>query len=159
MPGSGHNNARRNLGMMRKLFILPVIVLSLSLLFSAGLAIAESGGVAHRLVIQVSDDNPRTMKIALNNAMNVIKAVGQDNIKVEIVAYGPGLKLLMKKNKAYRDRISSMQFYGVRFAACGNTMKHFKVSKEGLVNGVSVVKAGVLEIMEKEEQGWSYIRP
>ncbi len=97
--------------------------------------------------------------MALNNAMNVIKVLGQDNVKVEIVAYGPGLKLLLKKNKAFRDRVVSMPFYGVRFVACNNTMKKLKVSKSDLDSGVSVVQAGVLEIMKKQEQGWSYVRP
>lgn len=125
-----------------------------------GVAVTEAGDQPeHRLVIQVSDDNPRTMKIALNNAMNVIKAVGQDNIQVEIVAYGPGLKLLEKRNEAFRDRVASLQFYGIRFAACGNTMKKFKLSKRALVDGIQVVKAGVLEIMKKQEEGWSYVRP
>jgi len=38
-------------------------------------------------------------------------------------------------------------------------MKHFKISKKGLVDGVKVVPAGVLEIMKRQEEGWSYVRP
>jgi len=135
------------------------LLIFLCVMFQGGVAVAAEDFPMHRLVIQVSDDNPRTMKIALNNAKNVIKAVGQDNIKVEIVAYGPGLKLLEKRNVTFRDRVSSLQFYGIQFAACGNTMKHFKLSKKELVDGVEVVQAGVLEIMKRQEAGWSYVRP
>ena len=138
------------------LFLFPLIAL-LFMLGGAGSALA--GGPTHHLIIQVSDDNPRTMKIALNNAMNVVKALGQDNVEVEIVAYGPGLKLLLNQNKAFRDRVQSLQFYGIRFVACKNTMNKMKVTKKDLVSGVTVVQAGVLEIMTKEEQGWSYVRP
>lgn len=135
------------------------LLIFLCVVFQGGASAVAGDHPMHRLVIQVSDDNPRTMKIALNNAMNVVKAVGQDNIEVEIVAYGPGLKLLEQRNESFRDRVASLQFYGIRFAACGNTMKKFKLSKKELIDGVEVVKAGVLEIMMKQEAGWSYVRP
>ncbi len=120
---------------------------------------ADQSEQQHRLVIQVSDGNPETMNLALNNAMNVVKALGQDNVDVEVVAYGPGLKLLLKSNARFRDRVASMEMYNVQFAACGNTMKSLKITKDALVEGVSVVDVGVLEIMKKQEEGWSYLRP
>ncbi len=140
-------------------FILTVSVISLILLFTVGKSSAGDFKAAHKIVIQVSSDNPRTMNLALNNATNIINALGQDNVKVEIVAYGPGIKLLLNKNKHFRQRVSSLILYGVKFAACGNTMRHFKLSKKDIDKGVPVVRAGVLEIMSKEEAGWSYIRP
>ncbi len=48
----------------------------------------------NKLVIQVSTDDARTQRIALNNAVNLQKLYGVDNIQIEIVAYGPGLGLL-----------------------------------------------------------------
>ncbi len=122
---------------------------------------SDDAGVKHKLVIQVSTDDPRTQKIALNNAVNVQKALGIDNVIVEIVAYGPGLSILTKKGKNAK-RVASLAVQDIRFSACGNTMK--KVArKKGkmpvLVEGVKVVQAGVLRIMELQEQGYSYIRP
>ncbi|HEX7390944.1 MAG TPA: hypothetical protein VF286_12605, partial [Acidiphilium sp.] len=46
------------------------------------------------LVIQVSEDNPKTWTLALNNAQNVLKFMGDDKVQVVVVAYGPGLKML-----------------------------------------------------------------
>ncbi len=132
----------------------------------AVLALGLSGGSVRaeiqKLVIQVSTDDVRTQAIALNNAVNVQKALGPGNVEIEIVAYGPGLNLLTKKSK-HMDRVSSLAMNdGLVFSACGNTMK--KMAKKSgqqpvLIDGIKVVQAGVLRIMELQQQGWAYVRP
>jgi intracellular sulfur oxidation DsrE/DsrF family protein len=115
----------------------------------------------HKLVIQVSTDDERTQSIALNNAVNLQKAYGMDNVKVEIVAYGPGLSLLTQASKQ-SQRVSSLALQEITFSACGNTMSKME-QKSGkpvqLSKGVQVVPAGVGRILELQEQGYSYIRP
>ncbi|MCW8880978.1 MAG: DsrE family protein [Sedimenticola sp.] len=115
----------------------------------------------HKIVIQVSTDDPRTQKIALNNAVNLQKALGQDNVVIEIVAYGPGLGMLTSSSKE-GPRITSLAMQDIKFSACGNTMKGIE-KKTGkmpvLLDGVTVTEAGVLRIMELQEQGYAYVRP
>ena len=115
----------------------------------------------HKIVIQVSTDDPRTQKIALNNAVNLQKQYGIDNVEIEIVAYGPGLGLMTKKS-GQADRVTSLAMSDITFSACGNTMA--KVEKKTgkkpvLLEGVQQVKAGVAQIMELQEQGYAYVRP
>jgi intracellular sulfur oxidation DsrE/DsrF family protein len=122
---------------------------------------AQAGEVKNKLVIQVSTDDPRTQKIALNNAVNMQKLYGIDNIAIEIVAYGPGLGLLTKKS-GQASRVESLALQDIQFSACGNTMK--KVAKKSgkmpvLLEGVDQVTAGVARIMELQQQGYAYIRP
>ena len=137
-------------------------LLLLSLLLAAPLAFASSDdGPKHKIVIQVSSDDARTQKIALNNAVNLQKALGQDNVAIEIVAYGPGLSLLTSKSRQGK-RVESLAMQDITFSACGNTMKKVarKTGKEPqLLEGVRVVQAGVLRIMELQEQGYAYVRP
>ena len=129
-------------------------------------AIEKSDGKAdnsrhHKLVIQVSSDDLRVQKIALNNAINLQKYYGMDNIDIEIVAYGPGLRMLTK-NSTLASRISSLTFQDITFSACKNTMISLK-EKTGfmpkLIEGVGTVHAGVARIIELQEQGYAYIRP
>ena len=132
----------------------------------AQVAVADStavsdDGPAHKLVIQVSSADPVTHKIALNNAVNMQKAYGMDNIAVEVVAYGPGLTILTDKS-TQSQRVASLAMQDITFSACGNTMK--KVAKKSgsmpvLIEGVQVVPAGVQRIMELQEDGYAYIRP
>jgi len=122
---------------------------------------AAAGDTKHKLVIQVSTDDPRTQKIALNNAVNLQKMYGMDDVAIEIVAYGPGLGLLTKKSKQ-ADRVKSLAMQNITFSACGNTMKKVEKKsgkKPALTEGVQVVKAGVDRIMTLQEGGYSYIRP
>ena len=115
----------------------------------------------HKMVIQVSTDDVRTQNIAMNNAVNLQKALGVDNVAVEIVAYGPGLTMLTPKSKA-SGRVPSLALQNIVFSACGNTKTKME-KKSGkqvqLVEGARVVPAGVLRIMELQEAGWSYVRP
>lgn len=117
--------------------------------------------IQNKIVIQVSTDDPRTQTIALNNAVNLQKDYGMDNVVIEIVAYGPGFGLLTQGNKQ-ASRVKSLAMQNIHFSACGNTMAKIseKTGKEPkLTEGVQVVKAGVSRIMELQQDGYAYVRP
>ncbi len=137
----------------------PGAALLLAMLLLAPLT--QASEVKNKLVIQVSTDDPRTQKIALNNAVNLQKLYGMDNVVIEIVAYGPGLGLLTEKSEQ-ASRVESLALQQINFSACGNTMK--KMAKKSgkmpvLLDGVDQVTAGVARIMELQQQGYAYIRP
>ena len=144
--------------MTTPLKLVTAIFIALMMFFSTN-GYADSH--MHKLVIQVSTDDPRTQKIALNNAVNLQKHYGMDNIQIEIVAYGPGLGMLTQ-NSPEASRISSLALQDITFSACGNTMKKV-AEKKGkmpkLAEGVGQVPAGVARILELQEQGYAYIRP
>ena len=104
--------------MTTPLKLVTAIFIALMMFFSTN-GYADSH--MHKLVIQVSTDDPRTQKIALNNAVNLQKHYGMDNIQIEIVAYGPGLGMLTQ-NSPEASRISSLALQDITFSACGNTM-------------------------------------
>jgi hypothetical protein len=139
--------------------LLPNLAMTFLLLLGTQAALA--GGPAHKMVIQVSTDDLRTQNMAMNNAVNLQKALGMDNVAVEIVAYGPGLSMLTPKSPASK-RVSSLALQDITFSACANTMAKME-EKSGqkvvLVEGVRVVPAGVLRILELQEQGYAYLRP
>jgi len=122
---------------------------------------AEGLDPAHKLVIQVNSDDPAIQKLALNNAVNVQKHYGMDNVAIEIVAYGPGLSL-MTAGSQEAQRVTSLAAQDITLSACGNTIEGIKrkTGKEPvLLEGVRVVPAGVVRIMELQEAGWSYLKP
>ncbi len=137
------------------------LILAMGLLLALPAIISADSHTKNKLVIQVSTDDPRTQKIALNNAVNLQKLYGIDNVEIEIVAYGPGLGLLTKKS-GQASRVISLAMQDITFSACGNTMKKV-ASKTGnmpkLLEGVGQVTAGVARIMELQQQGYAYIRP
>ena len=111
-----------------------------------------------RLVVQVSDGDPVKWNLALNNASNVQKDLGAGNVEIEIVAYGPGIGML-KADSIAANRVSDALASGVKILACENTMQALKLSKSDMVSNVGYVSAGVVEIMQKQQEGWAYLRP
>lgn len=141
-----------------------VVVASLLALSLAGPA--PAGEVTHRLVIQVTENDAEKFNLVLNNAANVSQEYNRrgEEVSIEVVAYGPGLHMLRTDTSPVKERLQSFRdgMPNVVFTACGNTVKAME-KKEGkpvtLVDGVDVVTAGVVRLMELQEQGWSYVRP
>ena len=117
--------------------------------------------VANKVVIQVSTDDERTQKIALNNAVNIQKSLGADEVKIEIVAYGPGLGIMTLAGKQ-SQRVADLALQDITFSACNNTIKKITKKKGAapkLVEGVTIVGSGAVRIIELQQQGYAYIRP
>ena len=113
---------------------------------------------ANKVVMQVSDNDPARWNLALNNAKNVQADLGAQNVAIEIVAYGPGINML-KADSVAATRISEAMGAGVKVVACENTMTNQKIAKDDMLAGIGYVKAGVVELMQKQQQGWAYLRP
>jgi hypothetical protein len=117
-----------------------------------------TGQKRHKIVIQVSDNDPAKWNLALNNAKNVQEDVGAANVDIEIVAYGPGIGMLKLESPA-GARVAVAMKANVRVVACENTMRSQKLGKEDMLHAISYVPAGVTEIMKKQGEGWAYLRP
>lgn len=113
------------------------------------------------LVLQISDSDPSKQTLVLNVANNVLKHYGPDKINVEILAFGPGLRLLLAEN-TNEQRIAGPVSQGVRFSACENTIKGFakQMDKQPVLNNNAVrVSAGLVRIMDLVDQGYTLIKP
>lgn len=117
-----------------------------------------AGQKHHKIVIQVSDNDPAKWNLALNNAKNLQDDVGAANVDVEIVAYGPGIGML-KADALVSNRVDDAVRSGVQVVACQNTMRGQKLTKDDMNPAVGYVPAGVTEIMKKQGEGWAYLRP
>jgi uncharacterized protein len=138
----------------------------LSMLLVSGSSAADAK--SHRVSIQVDQNDPQVMNLALNNATNVIEyyRAKNEDVDVDIVTYGPGLHMLRDDTSPVKDRIKRLKelaFPGkMQFSACNNT-KHNMEKTEGkavpIVPDATLVPSGVVRLMELQEQGWSYVRP
>jgi hypothetical protein len=137
-----------------------------SIMFAAPALAADAK--PHRIAIQVDQNDPQVMNMVLNNANNVIEHYRGKNeeVDVEIVAYGPGLHMLRADDSPVQDRIKKLKelvFPGkIQFSACNNTKQGMEKA-EGhpipIVPEATVVPSGVVRLMELQEAGWSYVRP
>ena len=142
-------------------------VILLSIAF-AGSATFAAEGKAHQVTFHVDQNDPDVMNQTLNNATNVIEYYRGKNedVDIDVVAYGPGLNMLRADTSPVQDRIKrlkDMVFPGkIQFSAC-NVTKTGMEKAEGhaisVVPDATVVPSGVVHLMELQEQGWSYVRP
>ena len=141
-------------------------LLCLPMMLAAGPATAAAESEAkpfaeHHIVLQISDADPSKQTLVLNVANNLLKAYGPDKVDVEIVAFGPGLRLLFAEN-VNSDRINGLTDSGVRFAGCGNTLKKMTelLGEEPKLHANSTrVSAGVVRIVELVDQGYTLVKP
>jgi uncharacterized protein len=150
---------------MQSIFRVALIAITAGL---CSLNVAHADGAKHRIVIQVDQNDPEVMNLALNNARNVIDAYRAKNedVNVEVVAYGPGLHMLRDDTSPVKDRIKELAEVSfpsnITFSACNNTKQGME-KREGhsitIIPQAHLVPAGVVRIMELEEQGYSYVRP
>jgi intracellular sulfur oxidation DsrE/DsrF family protein len=150
---------------MRVIIRLAIAALLSMPLVSGSLA-ADSK--SHRVAIQVDQNDPQVMNLALNNATNVIEYFRGKNedVEVDIVTYGPGLHMLRADTSPVQDRIKRLKelaFPGkIQFSACNNTKQNMEKTEGkavSIISDATLVPSGVVRLMELQEQGWSYVRP
>jgi intracellular sulfur oxidation DsrE/DsrF family protein len=115
----------------------------------------------HRIVLQLSDNDPKKEGLVLSVANNLIKAYGPDKIAVEVVAFGPGIDLL-RTESANRARVESLIAQGVRFDVCVNTLDTIEREtgkRPAILPKAIPVQVGVGQILSLTENGYTLVRP
>jgi hypothetical protein len=138
----------------------------LSIAFTASVLAAD--GKTHRIAIQIDQNDPQVMNMVLNNATHVIEYYRDKNedVDVEIVAFGSGQHMLRSDSSPAQDRfkrLKDMVFPSkIQFSARNNTKQGMEKA-EGhaipIVPEATIVPSGVVRLMELQEAGWSYVRP
>ncbi len=147
---------------MKRIFVTLLSLFALTTLVpdAAHAANAKAAGATanpgHRVVIQLNENDSHKWNTIFANINNVQEELGQ--VDVAVVVIGPALGMLMA-DALTANRVQDAMATGVRFVACQNTMKAQKLSKEDMIEGISYARAGYVEIMRLQEQGWSYLRP
>lgn len=121
-------------------------------------ALSAGPATKNRIVIQINEDDGKKWMAVLANIRNIQAELGAKNVAIAVVAIGPGLGMLAAESVAANDVQDALKT-GVEFVACGNSMKAQHVAKDDLVEGVGVATAGYVELMKRQQQGWSYLRP
>ncbi|PWW04147.1 hypothetical protein DFR52_101838 [Hoeflea marina] len=144
-----------------KLFVKVMLAAAIGLYAS----LVQASAADHKLAVHVDQSDPAAMNLALNNLENVEAYYAEkgDSVTIEVVAYGPGLKMYTADSPV-RDRISalSLEHPSLVFSACGNTLAAMEKkagTKIALIAETSMVPSGVVRLMELQEQGYSYVKP
>jgi intracellular sulfur oxidation DsrE/DsrF family protein len=115
----------------------------------------------HRIVLQLSDNDPKKQALVISVAYNLLKFYDPDKVAIEVVAFGPGIDLLRTDN-ANRKRVESLVAQGVRFDVCLNTVDTVEREtgqRPDIIPAATPVQVGVGQILSLTENGYTLVRP
>ncbi|RDI57439.1 DsrE family protein [Flavobacterium glaciei] len=135
------------------------LTLSFILVFSmiSIAALAQKKPNNHKIIFQFTNATDTLQQKAIINQLNNL-TTHWPKAKYEVVIHSMGLPFVMSGKSKQIQAIKTLRDKGVRFVVCENTLKSQKVTKDQLIQEVEYVPVGIAEIVEKQEQGWSYIK-
>jgi len=115
----------------------------------------------HRIVLQLSDNDPRKQGLVISVANNLLKFYDPDKVAIEVVTFGPGIDLLRPEN-SNRKLVESLVAQGVRFDVCLNTVDTIEREtgkRPDFIPVATPVQVGVGQILSLTENGYTLVRP
>jgi intracellular sulfur oxidation DsrE/DsrF family protein len=115
----------------------------------------------HKVVLQLSDNDPRKQGLVISVANNLMKHYDPDRVAVEIVAFGPGIELL-KPDNPNRKLVESLVAQGARVDICLNTVDTLEREtgkRPDYIAAATPVQVGVAQILLLTENGYTLVRP
>ncbi len=110
----------------------------------------------HKVVFQLTSSDTLVHKALIKQIRNVQAAA--PNTKIEVVCHNNGITFLQTAVSKQTAGIQELKKTGVDFVACENTMRERKIAREELAAECRTVPAGLLEIIDKQEKGWAYVK-
>ena len=111
----------------------------------------------HRVVFAVTSGDEADWQMTVGNLRNLMEGLAPETVEVEVVSYSQGLSMVKAGSTVAAD-IAALQGKGVKFVACMNSMRKQHVEAKDLLAGVTPVPSGIVEVVKKQEAGWSYIK-
>lgn len=75
---------------------------------------------------------------------------------VELLINGDAIQLLIRDDVS---KITDLLNHGTKISACANSLRAHGIDSSILPQGVVVVPTGVFELIKKQNEGFSYIKP
>ena len=113
----------------------------------------------YRVVFHLDESSKGRADQVLRNIANLLDDLGEDNVEVELLANGGGVKALIKGPDSYAEQVTQLVTKGVLLAACAHSLSQLEIASDTLLESVKVVSSGVGELVKKQMDGWAYIRP
>jgi intracellular sulfur oxidation DsrE/DsrF family protein len=112
-------------------------------------------------VLQLSDNDPKKQGLVISVAYNLLKLYDPDKVAIEVVAFGPGIDLLLPDN-SNRKLIESLVAQGVKFDICLNTVDTIEREtgkRPQYIPAAIPVQVGVGQILSLTENGYTLVKP
>jgi intracellular sulfur oxidation DsrE/DsrF family protein len=120
---------------------------------------AQSALPLYHVIYQLDNGDPKIIEKAIRNINNTLtdpRLAGK--VEIEMVAFGGGTDAYLKGSKFEND-LKALVGKGVIVSQCNNTLKERKISRDQLYDFIGIVPSGNGELIIRQAEGWSIIKP
>ena len=111
----------------------------------------------HNIVVQLNTSDTASWASVIGNIKNIQK-VWPTSLNIEVVVHGKAIDFLVKDKTYFTNDIQLLASQGIKFFACQNTMRKHNITTDMIMKEAGIVPSGVVEIVLKQEAGWSYLK-
>ncbi len=113
-----------------------------------------------KVVFHLDVDEEKRLVMALNNMDNLLEEVSETEAAICLVANGSAVRLFARERAAaYSLRVAELARKGVRFLMCNNSLTNLNLAPGDLLNDCEIIKAGIMELIQRQADGYAYIKP
>lgn len=114
----------------------------------------------YKAVFHIDMDDEKALSVGLANVTNLLLAIEDTPHKLVMLFNGPAVTMLTKEKLAdFADNIKQLQAEQVEFQVCNNALTKFDISPDRLMDGFTVIPAGIVALIELQNRGYAYIKP
>jgi uncharacterized protein len=141
---------------MRRLVLLCVLLAAVVLVPGA-----QAASKKYHVLLQWTEADSLGQLVMTRHTNNMPDDLGQDNVELEVLAYGPATFAVTTTRPQSRsaEAISKLTQRGVVFHVCSHAMQFLGVKKEELMSTVTPVPGAMSYMVKKHAEGWQILKP
>ncbi len=124
-----------------------------------------NGAQPWRVLLHVTSDDPYRLNVLLNETESILREyqAKQQKVAIQILANGKGLNLLRNDKSPYGKRIAELQenYDNLILMACAQAMARVQ-QKTGkvveLLPDTQIAPSAISEVLNRQKEGWTYIK-
>lgn len=114
----------------------------------------------YRAVFHVDQKEEPVFNLAINNVINLLNAIPEQEYDLIVLLNGPAVALMTREAVGpFLERIQGLVSKGVRFQVCDNALRRFEVARASLTEEAHIIPAGIVGLIDLQNQGFAYIKP
>jgi intracellular sulfur oxidation DsrE/DsrF family protein len=135
---------------MKKYFFICLIAL-----LAAGQAQSQVND--YKIVFDITSRDTNVHKAVIRWCNEIANAY--PDAKLEVVYYGQSLEMVTQGKSIVSNEVTRLASgKNVTFSVCQAAMKRWNIDKSQLLQGVTTVPDGIYEILQKQREGYGYIK-
>ena len=104
-------------------------------------------------------DEVEKWKLLIGNVQNLLNVLTEDMFEIEIVANAAAVKEYLINNSNFVNELTELASRGIKICACKNALNGLNITQNEILEFVIIVPVGVKELIEKQNDGFAYIKP